>query len=82
MVTTLMTGKMCPVVSVAYDNTTYRPLPYLLAPCSARQAQHVITAPAGKSFFRWKSSRAIAQSALPWENSAMNGIAEDSLSGQ
>ena len=45
MVTTLMTGKMWPMPSVAQwsvlpmiTHTTYRPLPYLLAPCSARQA--------------------------------------------
>ena len=35
----------------------------------------------GKSCFRWKSP-SDCPSALPWENCAMNGIAEDSLGGQ
>ena len=57
-----------------------RPLAYLLSPARWAPPPNGLTGPAGEKLPLEVSAR--LPRALPWENLAMNGIAEDSLSGQ
>ena len=56
------------------------PWPYLLSPARWAQPPNGLTGPAGEKLPLEVSAQ--MPRALPWENLAMNGIAEDSLSGQ